>query len=177
MPRATLVYTSEYLLEAHHRYHQQGAAKFFFLAAKVLGIAFFIPQAVWNFEQGRQTNAMISIGMILLFWFLHSIVSWFAQWSFQKRPYYGQTLVVEFSDEGFYGRAETMEIRLPWPAFRKVVHFRDGFLIFQGPKSFNWIPVTALENPSQTAELEALLRTKIPRHKIIAPCVSATPLK
>jgi hypothetical protein len=173
MIEASIHYSSDYLLEALNRYHQQGAVRFFFAAVKLAGLVVFISQTVLLAQKGFYASALLAALMVLVFLNLYRGVCWLARWSFQNRPYYDQRLALQLTPEQFYGRSERWEIRLPWTAFQKAVHFRDGFLLFQSPKVFNWIPLAALKNRAQAAELEALLRAKIPVHKIVQPCANS----
>jgi hypothetical protein len=170
MVEATIEYSAEYLTDALRHYHRQGVMRHYFLAVKVLGLAFFIPQAWLLWQKGLYVSAALSAGMVFFFFYMYRFVCWMAQWNFQRRPYYGQRLAVRLSTEGFYGRSKEWEIKLPWSAFQRVVHFRDGFLLFQGSKVFNWVPVAALKNTAQVSELEALLRAQVKAHHVIAPC-------
>jgi len=89
--------------------------------------------------------------------------------SFKKSPYLDDDVVIEFTDAGFHAHSSKQDTKLQWSAFTKVAHFSDGFLLFQGPKFFNWIPFSSLESPSQAVELATLLRSKITEHKVVEP--------
>jgi hypothetical protein len=76
---------------------------------------------------------------------------------------------MEFREDGYHATTAIANTDLSWAAFSKVVHFRDGFLLFQGPHLANWVPVRYLEDPDSLVELEALLRDMIDDHRIIEP--------
>ncbi len=89
--------------------------------------------------------------------------------SFQQSPFRDELLRIELRDDGFHAKGDISTVDLHWSAFTKVVHFEDGFLLFQGPQVANWIPVRYLEDAAALADLEALLDANIAEHKVVEP--------
>lgn len=83
-----------------------------------------------------------------------------------KSPFNGEELTIKFDEEGFHASSSKQDVKLRWGVFTRVAHFSDGFLLFQGPALFNWIPFSAVEH-SEIPDLEALLREHIKEHKIV----------
>lgn len=83
-----------------------------------------------------------------------------------KSPFRNDQLTIQLDEEGFHAFSSKQDVKLSWEVFTRVAHFRDGFLLFQGPKMFNWIPFSSLDH-CDIAELDALLRRKVQEHKIV----------
>ena len=97
--------------------------------------------------------------------FAHHVDFWIARRSLRKSPYCDEVITVEMTEADMHSRSARHEARLQWSAFTKAVHFPDGFLLFQGPKACNWIPLASLADPSQAVELEAILRSRIAEYQ------------
>ena len=84
----------------------------------------------------------------------------------RKSPYENDELTIQISEDGYHATSSKQDVKLQWNAFTRVAHFSDGFLLFQGPKMFNWIPFCSLA-PSEIAEVERLLKKHIQEHEIV----------
>ncbi|MBX3734944.1 MAG: YcxB family protein [Verrucomicrobiae bacterium] len=173
MPTASIKFTSDYLIAAFQRYRRQHRGRYVGLAIKLLALALLAPLAFWMFWQEHLVIGGLFAALSVFMFFAHHVDYWLARRSFTKSPYRDEDVLIEFTDAGFHARSPKQDTKLQWSAFTKVAHFRDGFLLFQGPKFFNWIPFSSLGSPSQAAELSAFLRSKISEHKIVEP--SAAP--
>lgn len=161
MVTAEFQFTSDHFVVSLERYRQQHRGRLVGLLVKGLVIAVLAPIVLWMFWRGH-----LAIGLFLAafggFMFVaHHVDFWIARRSLRKSPYCDEVITVEMTEADMHSRSARHEARLQWSAFTKAVHFRDGFLLFQGPKAFNWIPLSALADPSQAVELEALLRSRI----------------
>ena len=96
-------------------------------------------------------------------------LEWVTRRNFAKSPRANQDYLFEIDEDGFRATSHDEDAHLHWPVFTKVVEFADGYLIYQGPQVFNWIPLTSLEDPSQAAALGDLLRKHIDDQRTIAP--------
>jgi hypothetical protein len=174
MPTASIKFTSDFLIEAFRRYRRQHRGRYVGLAIKLLALVLLAPIAVFMFWQEHVLFGVFFAALGVFMFFAHHVDYWLARRSFRKSPYRDEDMIIEFSDAGFHARSPKQDTRLQWSAFTRVAHFRDGFLLFQGPRFFNWIPVSSLGSPSQAAELAALLRSKIAEHRIVEPCAAPT---
>ena len=84
--------------------------------------------------------------------------------AFVSSPHFHEELTFQLTDAGFHTQSQIQETRLQWSVFQKVVYFDDGYLLFQGPTVFNWLPCSAFFEGTNFTELESLLRSKIPQH-------------
>jgi len=169
MPTASIKFTSDFLIAALQRYRRQHRGKYVGLAIKLVALALLAPLAIWMFWHGHVVIALFFAALSIFMFLAHHVDYWFARRSFRKSPYRDEDVTIEFSDAGFHARSPKQDTKLQWSAFTRVSHFRDGFLLFQGPKFCNWIPLSSLSSPSEAAELETLLRSKIQDHRIVEP--------
>lgn len=173
MPCASIKCASDYLIAAFQRYRRQHRARHVRLAIKFFAIALLLPVAVWNYLQAKYSDAALGAALSVVVFFAHHVDYWLVRRSLKQSPYRDEDVLIEFNDAGFHARSPKQDTQLQWAAFTMVAHFRDGFLLFQGPRVFNWIPISSLGSASQAAELSALLRSKISDHRIIEPSATA----
>lgn len=169
MPTASIKFTSDYLVEACRRYRRQHRGRYASLALKLLALALLAPVAVWLVKQGHIAVGVVFAALGVFMFLAHHVDHWLARRSFRRSPYRDEDLTIEFSEAGFHAQSPKQDVRLRWSAFTTVAHFSDGFLLFQGPKLFTWIPLSSLARASESAELDALLRARIPEHRIVEP--------
>jgi YcxB-like protein len=172
----TFRYTDAHFLQAQRRFRRQsrdwraGCVARLLLAAMMLSI--FIGTIVLAVKDRHLSgNTLIGLAALLFIVILSVMGGHLVEWrllrAFRQSPYRDELLQIEFRDDGFYAMGERSAVSLRWSVFTKVVHFRDGFLLFQGPGLVNWIPVRHFENPEAVAEVAALLRDNIENHQII----------
>ena len=137
MPTASIKFTSDFLIAAFQRYRRQHRGRYIGLAIKLLALALLAPIAVWMFWQGYIVIGIFVAALSVFMFFAHHVDYWLARRSFTKSPYRDEDVLIEFTDAGFHACSPKQDTRLQWSAFTKVVHFGDGFLLFQGPKLFN----------------------------------------
>lgn len=167
MPTAFIKFTPDFQIAALQRYSDQRRGRHVRLAIKLLALVLLAPHVVWMFWQEQFVIGVFFAALSVFVFFAHRVDYWFAQRVFMKSPYRDEDVLIEFTDDGFHSRSSKQDTKLQWSAFTQVAHFRDGFMLFHGPKFFNWIPFSSLESPSKAAELRTLLQSKIAEHKII----------
>ena len=168
MPAANIRYNAEFLAEAFKRYRRQHPARYFILVVKAIGVLILAPATIFAFTTKDPEHGAICLTFLILIFFSGAIERWNIKRTLAKSPYNNDDLRIDFSENGFHAFSTKQDVKLAWPIFNRVSHFKDGFLLFQGPKVFNWIPFSALE-PGAVEELETLLRTHITTHKIVKP--------
>lgn len=172
MPTASIKFTSDFLIEAFQRYRRQHRGRYVGLAIKLLALAGLAPIAIWMFWQGHIVIGILFAALSVFMFFAHHIDFWLARRSFRKSPYRDEDVTIELTEAGFHARSPKQDTKLQWSAFTKVAHFKDGFLLFQGPSFFFWIPLSSLAGASEAGELQAILRSKISEHKIVEPAAA-----
>jgi YcxB-like protein len=169
MAVASFKFTPDYLIEGLRRYRRQHRARWLIRACKVICGLLSALLAGLAFSRGPWPLGMFFVALCVVLFLAPRIDDWVARRSFRKSPYQNDDFVIELTESGVQTRSQKQDAKLQWPAFTRVVHFRDGFLLFQGPRFFNWIPARALAEASQVAELEALLRLRIREHRVVEP--------
>lgn len=167
MPTASIKFTSDYLIEALQRYRRQHRGRYFDLTIKLLALVILVPLAIWSFWHGYIAFAVFFMALGVLMFIAHHADYWLVRRSFRKSPFRDEDATLEFTEAGLHARSPKRDIKIQWSAFTKVAHFRDGFLLLQGPWHFNWIPLSSLAAPSEADELEAILRAKIHEHRMV----------
>ena len=169
MPTASIKGTSDFLIEGLQRYRRQHRARYVMLVIRVLAAVLLAPLTILTFWQGPVVIGVFLMALTVVMFFGHHVDYWCARRSFRKSPFRDEDVEIDFSDTGFHARSPKQDVKLQWSVFTRVAHFKDGFLLLQGPNVFNWVPLSSLGDPSQAAELAALLRSKISEHKIVEP--------
>jgi hypothetical protein len=85
----------------------------------------------------------------------------------QQSPLYNERIRLIVSDEGLFTESSKVKSLQYWSAFTELVEFPDGLLLFQGPGSFNWLPISAFENPADYDEARRIISRHVSNHKII----------
>ncbi|MCA9214730.1 MAG: YcxB family protein [Planctomycetales bacterium] len=114
---------------------------------------------------GAWAGGFVFAGMLAIFAlvliFAQQLENWLLVRKLKATPQIYGEVVILLSNEDYFAQSNAQETRLNWSVFTRALHFEDGFLLFQGPRLYHWLPFAALVNPSQIAELESLLRSKI----------------
>ncbi len=168
VPVANIRYDADFLDIAFKRYRRQHPAWPAVLFIKAAGLLVLMPAAILLFWTGEPMPALVALAFSILILSSGLLERWRLKWAIAKSPFKDDDLRITFSADGFHASSPKQDVKLTWPIFTRVAHFKDGFLLFQGPKLFNWIPFSALE-PSGLEELENLLHTHIKKHKVIKP--------
>ena len=184
MIQALIKFTPDGLVLAMKRRRRLSRSRYVGIAIKSVALSVIVPLVIviaWvgtNYKLGHAfSNGQMLIGIlfatVLCVFMLnaHHVDFWLARRRFRKSPYFNEEVSIEFSDSGYHSRSAKSDSMLQWSVFTKVVHFRDGFLLFQGPYLYSWIPLASLVNPSDAAELATLLRSKIANHTIMEPSI------
>lgn len=172
MIAASVRFTDDFVVAALRRYRLQHGTRRTMIVLKAFMALPLAGFAILGFIHGPFGLGLFFVGLCLLLLFGHHIDLWLARRSLRKWAFRGETVAIDFTDEGFHATSPKQETMLRWSSFTRAVHFRDGFLLFHGPASFHWIPATSLAGRSGVAALERLLRDKIVEHKIVEPCTS-----
>jgi hypothetical protein len=117
--------------------------------------------------------ALFFIALIVLLLSGHCIDYWILKRRFRKSPYRNEHITITISDGGFHAIGGKSETKLTWEAFTKAAQFRDGFLLFQGPTLFNWLPVSGIVSGTPV-EIDQLIRKHIKEHKIASSSRTGT---
>lgn len=172
MTEASVQFTDDFVVDALRHYRLQHRARCPMMVLKALMTVPLAALAVSGFLYGPFALGLFFVGLCFLLLFGHYIDLWLARRSLRKWAFRDETVAIKFTDEGFHASSPKQDTTLRWSSFTRAVHFRDGFLLFHGPSSFHWIPVSSLAGSVEVAGLEQLLKDKITEHKIVEPCAA-----
>ena len=167
MPTANIEYTPDFVVAAWRQYRRQHRSRHVGLVIKLMALAVLSPLTLWMFWYGHVLVGLCLAAVSVFAFFTHRVDCWRVRRSAGKSPHCDEHCTIELTDAGLHSRSSKAETKLQWSAFTKVVHFTDGFMLFQGPQLFHWIPLSSLNAPSEAVELETLLRSKVQEHRII----------
>jgi hypothetical protein len=167
MTEASVRFDDDFIGDALRHYRLQHRARRPLMILKAVMAFLLAALAVFGFVYGPLVLGLFFVGLCALLLFGHHIDFWLARRSLRKWAFRDEVVAIEFTDEGFHAKSPKQETTLRWLSFTKVVHFRDGFLLFHGPSSFHWIPVSSLARSSDAAKLERFLCEKITEHRIV----------
>jgi len=83
---------------------------------------------------------------------------------FRKSPYHNDRIRLTLSTEGLTAKGAKSESRWDWAAVTAARRLDDGFLLFQGPGVFNWLPTSALVVGS-VEEADGLIQANVVDYK------------
>lgn len=109
--------------------------------------------------KGRLAMAAICMGVfaLLLGW----PNAWLTRRNFSKSPFFNDEIDFSVSESGTHVVSRDSEVRLGWSNYTGARRFKDGLLLFQGPRVFNWLPDTAAADASSIAAVQELARAHI----------------
>ena len=102
-------------------------------------------------------------------WFILAPLEWFnllssrpvQVWVFFKRnPKFLERYELTFSEEGILWKTNTIDSRLSWTLYNKVVESNRAFLLIYGKWAYSMIPKNAFSNEGQVNVFRDLLRRK-----------------
>lgn len=162
MPKASFQLSDDYLDEAQDRCNLYRYGRYLGIVIRLVGLTIFVPLTVFACFKGIWDLAAVCGSISIIMVFANRICRWLMRQS-REVTQRNQHVTMTFSNEGCHTKTETIETRVSWGVFQRVVHFKDGFLIFHGPGMAVWIPTTSLERPSMVIELAELLRNNVPQ--------------
>ncbi len=124
---------------------------------------------------------LIVVGICLVFFagvvwwsvifFPLAIVEWFnllsisplqVRYFFKHNPKFRETYHLTFSDGGIQFKTESMESKLSWSMYKRVLENDTIVLLIYGTRMYAVIPKRAFSDSSQLAEFMELVRRRIP---------------
>ena len=151
----------EFYLQGFKRFRSSKKLRHLFTFIKAIGLLFFA-LVIWVlFSKQEYGVVSLAIGFSLLIVFGHKIDEYMLKRNVRNSPHGNEELVVSFSEEGFHAESETTDMKLKWSAFTKLIRIEDGFLLFQGPKFYNWLPDKSLSDATQLEAMRKLLEKNV----------------
>jgi hypothetical protein len=83
---------------------------------------------------------------------------------FRKSPYRDERVKMELSENGLAATGDKSNVQSSWAVITSARQFDDGFLLFQGPGVYNWLPVSAIVAGNEQ-EVDDLIKTHVSDYK------------
>lgn len=175
MVAAEFQYAEDYLAEALRRYRRMYRVR---IVAKqiliLIGLTATLALAIMELFTGRVGSIVFFMPVLFL---IHPALGWMENWRVKQllrnSPCWGEYVRIEFLEEGIREKTGKSDARLDWSVLTRVAHFADGFLLFEGPQFFHWVPLRSLVAPSSGGEFHELLLRKVAEHEIIEEITGA----
>jgi len=155
-----------FFLESFKRYRRQHAFRNIWLILKVFFVAIFSILAIVSVFHSDYKLIAFFAAVIILILNGHKIDYLILRSRFRKSPFINDQAEINISAEGFHELSNKSESRSLWSVFTKAVVFRDGFLLFQGPALFHWLPAKNITQGS-AQELNQLIQNNVKEYKVI----------
>ncbi|MEI7957814.1 MAG: YcxB family protein [Verrucomicrobiota bacterium] len=164
------LFSDEFLVEMFRIYRRSRPWALWWLVLKVVLAVVLLGLMVLLIAHCAFLPALGAIAVLGIFFavllFAQRIDEWLMVRRFRKSPFRNKRVHIHLSTEGFTSKWDTGETRLDWAVFTSARRFLDGFLLFQGPGVFNWLPFERITFGSIT-EVDELIRAKIQDFKSV----------
>jgi uncharacterized protein YhhL (DUF1145 family) len=161
----------KFIIDGFKRYRRQHALRSTWLFSKIFLTIFFIILSVISIYHGDY-NLLLFIAIVIAFMhFGHRIEYLIIRRRLRKTPHFNENIEIALSESGYHSFSSKAEARAKWSIFTKVVAFRDGLLLFQGPRLYHWLP-TAKILEGAVENLVDLVKTNIENYSVIEPVIS-----
>ncbi len=166
MPEYRFLFGEDFLIQGFQKYRKQHGTRCVFIAIKSVAsillvalVAFAVAHRIWGLT-------IFLIALVILIFNGHRMDFWLFKRRFRKSPYRNENIIITLTADGFHAVGLKSNSKLTWAAFTKARRFRDGFLLFQGPGLFNWLPDAALA-AGAAAEVAYLIEANVKDYKIV----------
>ncbi|GMU22893.1 MAG: hypothetical protein AMXMBFR13_29770 [Phycisphaerae bacterium] len=166
MPTASIKLTSDFVAVSmqRERRYRVGFRRF---ALKLGLFVLLVPLIATAFWVSHAITGILLLVLSLAMFFAQYLDYWLARRSFRKSSWRDEIVTIEFTEADIRYHSPRVDTVVQWSLLTQVVHFSDGFLLYQDAKPFSWIPASSLSSPSEVAELNRLLRSKIAKHVFV----------
>ena len=148
-------------VEGFKRFRKTKSLRHLFTFIKLLGLALFTLLIWVLLSKQAYLFALAILVLCLIIIFSYKIDHLVLKRNVRKSPYGNEKAVLTFSEEGLHSKSSKAEVKLSWDAFTKVKRVKDGFLLFQGPKYYNWLPDNNLKDQTQLDQIRELFEKNV----------------
>ncbi|RTZ59256.1 MAG: hypothetical protein DSZ32_05560 [Gammaproteobacteria bacterium] len=161
-------YTEKHLLTSIRRYREQVPWRRPFIKYRWPLVALFFFALVLGIGYNRFVVIVASgfLGSLLIGWPIDAMI---AKNRFKKSPYCHDKIKITLTDRGMEASGTNSQISVDWPMFTKARRFDDGFLLFQGPHLFNWLPDEKAESAASVKTALELVRENVVDYSYVKP--------
>lgn len=110
------------------------------ILAPILGVA-----AAAKFASTGSAVGFVPFAFVLFSLLASRIDRWRVRRHARRLPQCGHLASITLSDEGMSSSMPHADGQLKWQSFSKARRFRDGLMLFIGPRMYQWLPDAAAE--------------------------------
>ena len=148
-------------VEGFKRFRKTKSLRHFFAFIKLLGLALFALLIWVLLSKQAYLFALAIFALFFIIIFSYKIDHLVLKRNVRKSLHGNEEAVLTFSEEGLHSKSNKAEVKLSWDAFTEVKRVKDGFLLFQGPKHYNWLPDNNLKNQAQLDQIRELFEKNV----------------
>ncbi len=156
-----------FLTDAFQRHHSQHSLYRVFAVIRIIGIVVLMLCSLALVVAGEWSMAILTLGMASFIPLSRKFDHFCRARTIKKLPFWNEVSVTEFSDEGLKSNSSNGSSDLSWQAFTRVLRFPDGFLLYQGPSYFHWLPDSSLVEGFKAQDAEVFLRKHLADYQVI----------
>ncbi len=147
-----------FFTDAFQRHYSQHFLYRVFSVIRVSGIVVLVLCSLALAVAREWSLAVLTLGMASFIPLSRKFDHFCRRRKIRKSPFWNEVSVTELSDEGLKSNSHKGNADLTWQAFTRGLRFPDGFLLYQGPSLFYWLPDSALVEGFNADDAEAILR-------------------
>jgi hypothetical protein len=164
MLSAEFIYSEDFLNEALLHHGKTKTSRKVFSATKVVCLVLLLGLSALMFVDSKFIGGAIFIGFSALLIFSRSIDGYFVTRRFRKSPYWNSRIKMLLDESGVSTVSELGTTSLRWNAFTAAIGLKEGFLLYQGPGVFNWLPTRFFTQPDRT-QIADFLKSQVKKYE------------
>ena len=159
-------FDEQYVIDGFKRYRRQHAIRNIWFVLKIILSLVFMILTVVSIYHGDYKLVFFFAVVVTIMLFGHSMDYLFIKYRNRKSPHFNEYIEITLSESGFHAVSPKAETKAKWSIFTKAVVFSDGFLLFQGPGFYTWLPSSKISEGT-VEELIDLIKNNIDIYKVI----------
>ncbi len=156
----------KFLVDGFKRYRRQHAVRNIWFVLKIVLSILFLILSLFSIYHEDYILVFFFAVIIILMLYGHKIDYLLIKYRCRKSPRINEDVEITLSENRFCAVSSKTETKAKWSIFTKAVVFRDGFLLFQGPKVYNWLPLNKISEGT-IEKLIDLLKNNIENYHVI----------
>lgn len=166
MIKLNFKFDEQFLIDGFKKYRQQHAIRNTWFVLKIILSILFVVLAITSAYHGDYKLIFFFAAVIIIMLYGHKIDYFVIKYRCRKSPHVNEYVEISLNENGLQAVSSKSETKAKWSIFTKAVVFRDGFLLFQGPGLFTWLPLNKISEGT-VGELSGLIKDNINNYNII----------
>ena len=169
MLRARFTFSEKLLFEGLDGHHATRPSRTIQTGVRILAMIALVTLIGLMSAKGNIAAALVLAGFAALLGFSRRIDRAIIARRFRHSPYVGSEISFVLDENGVYSSCALGITSLRWEAVTRIVGLETGFLLYQGPSAYNWLPLIAFEQPDRAAIAAFLLAQERPYEERAGP--------